>query len=298
VIFAEMPSWVKAPYDSPFVTAFPDPDIEVVPSSFVVTAKTTITTDHTISNGEAKAYGTSETRGTSDARSDTVTWNQWQEVSVTTPGLQSVSQTRGYVKPPPIPLSSLCSGHWALKVGCFIAEAFIGQAITEYGPVLVKESGKAIYNTSKSLIESLMSEPMSGTPDDFNLNNLQINKGLNQCVQPQGTRSPQSTLSELSCRPKSPILPVSGQQLAQDRALAVGIQDRNPGNQRIDYYSDGASSVGVRPVYDTSYPSLTLPVPSTTVTGGSSRGGALTTTHTEYEEHTISQSQQFSSSQS
>lgn len=83
---AEMPSWVKAPGNHPLVAAFPVPKIEVAESSLHVETVTTVTTDHVIGNGEEKSYSTAKTQGTSTSIADTVTRNQWQEVSVATPG--------------------------------------------------------------------------------------------------------------------------------------------------------------------------------------------------------------------
>jgi hypothetical protein len=80
VIFAEMPSWVKAPGNHPLVAAFPVPEIDVVPSSLHVVAVTTVTTDHTISQGTERSYSTAKTEGTSTSVANTVTWNEWQEV--------------------------------------------------------------------------------------------------------------------------------------------------------------------------------------------------------------------------
>ena len=84
-IFAEMPTWVKAPGNHPFVAAFPVPEIDIVPSSLKVETVTTVTTDHVISEGTEKSYSTAKTEGTSTSVADTVTWNEWEEVSVTTP---------------------------------------------------------------------------------------------------------------------------------------------------------------------------------------------------------------------
>ena len=89
-IFAEMPSWVKAPGNHPLVAAFPVPEIDVVPSSLHIVAVTTVTTDHTISQGTERSYSTAKTEGTSDSVANTVTWNNWQEVAVTKPGAASM----------------------------------------------------------------------------------------------------------------------------------------------------------------------------------------------------------------
>jgi hypothetical protein len=305
VIFAEMPSWVKPPYDSPFVAAFPDPDIEVVPSSFVVTAKTTITTDHTISNGEAKTHGTSETRGTSDARADTVTWNQWSEVSVTTPQSASQSRPRGLIIAPALGFCALHPTACATATAALVyagktaiecaGQAYVGQECWQW--TVVKKGAGDVYKAAKSLWGSLMSEPMQGTPDNFDFNTFQTTTFPNSCIQStQGGGVPRAPLAEdLTCKPKGQVVGISTQQQAENQGLTIYTQDRNPANQRHDYLSNNQTT-STRPVYEASYYSANLP--SVTTTSGSSRGGALTTTHTEYEEHTISQSQQFSSSQS
>ncbi|GIV80148.1 MAG: hypothetical protein KatS3mg050_4542 [Litorilinea sp.] len=72
LIFAEMPSWVKAPGHHPLVAAFPVPEIDVVESSLHVETVTTVTTDHTISEGTEKSYSTSKTEGTSTSVANTV----------------------------------------------------------------------------------------------------------------------------------------------------------------------------------------------------------------------------------
>ncbi|MGB5051468.1 MAG: CARDB domain-containing protein [Caldilineaceae bacterium] len=80
-IFAEMPTWVKAPGNHPFVAAFPVPEIDVVASSLKVETVTTVTTDHVISEGTEKSYSTAKTEGTSTSVANTETWNNWQETS-------------------------------------------------------------------------------------------------------------------------------------------------------------------------------------------------------------------------
>jgi hypothetical protein len=59
------------------VAAFPDPEVEVVPSSLKMASVTTITTEKTITKGEEHTYGTSTTRGTSTSVSNTKTWGSW-----------------------------------------------------------------------------------------------------------------------------------------------------------------------------------------------------------------------------
>ncbi len=89
VIFAEMPSWVKAPGSHPLVAGFPAPEVDVVESSIVVKTVTVVTTDHVIASGTEKSYSTARTEGTSTSVANTVTWNEWQEMSVSTPQMAS-----------------------------------------------------------------------------------------------------------------------------------------------------------------------------------------------------------------
>jgi hypothetical protein len=83
VLFPEMPGWVKAPGNHPLVAGLPLVEIDIVPSSLRVETVTTITTDKSISQGTEKSYSTAKTEGTSTSVEDTVTWNEWDEVSQT-----------------------------------------------------------------------------------------------------------------------------------------------------------------------------------------------------------------------
>jgi len=83
VLFPQMPSWVKAPGNHPLVAAYPEIEIDIVPSSLHVEAVTTVTTDHTIAEGTERSYSTSKTEGVSDSNADTEMWNEWQEMSTT-----------------------------------------------------------------------------------------------------------------------------------------------------------------------------------------------------------------------
>ena len=85
VIFAEMPSWVNAPGNSPFVAAYPIPEVEVVEGSWNVERVVVITTEKGEMTQHTNTYETSEMKGTSSSVADTVTWNDWQETSLATP---------------------------------------------------------------------------------------------------------------------------------------------------------------------------------------------------------------------
>ncbi|MGA9349578.1 MAG: hypothetical protein WBW48_12365, partial [Anaerolineae bacterium] len=81
-----MPGWVQAPGNHPAVAAFPVPEIDVVPSSLVMQAVTVVTTDRRVEQNEQHSYSTAKTEGTSTSLANTVTWNEWEEISKATPG--------------------------------------------------------------------------------------------------------------------------------------------------------------------------------------------------------------------
>jgi hypothetical protein len=85
IVPPQMPSWVEAPGNHPLVAAFPEPEIEVVEDSLRVDRVTVITTEEGEMTQETHTYETAVTHGTSSSVADTVTWNEWQEVSVSTP---------------------------------------------------------------------------------------------------------------------------------------------------------------------------------------------------------------------
>ena len=84
VVFSEMPAWVESPGSHPFAAAFPVPEVDIVQSSIRVQTITTVTTDHQISSGTERSYSTAKTEGTSTSVADTTSWNEWDEVSLTT----------------------------------------------------------------------------------------------------------------------------------------------------------------------------------------------------------------------
>ena len=80
-ILAEMPAWVVEPGNHPLVAAFPVPEVDVAESSLHVETVTVVTTDHVTTEGTEKSYSTAKTEGVSTSLANTVTWNEWQEVS-------------------------------------------------------------------------------------------------------------------------------------------------------------------------------------------------------------------------
>src|SRR6185369_17857997 len=79
------------------VAAVPSQHDSVTPSSLTVETATVVTTDRRVEKSEQRSYSTARTEGTSTSVADTVTWNDWQEVSTTTP-LAASSQSGATVR--------------------------------------------------------------------------------------------------------------------------------------------------------------------------------------------------------
>lgn len=78
LLFPQMPSWVSAPGNHPFVAALPKLEFKIVKDSsgadFKMQTATVVTTDERHEEGETKSYSTTKTNGTSTSNADTETW--------------------------------------------------------------------------------------------------------------------------------------------------------------------------------------------------------------------------------
>ncbi|MBP8121258.1 MAG: hypothetical protein KAZ26_01415 [Caldilineaceae bacterium] len=281
-IKASMPNWVLPPGDSPFVAAFPVPEVYVEPSSWHVERVTTITTSEGEMTQASHSYETSVARGESTSIADTVTWNNWEEVSeaVERPldpavGVKSVegfwNRVWGGVQivgGTALAVGTLvaCTGAAAITIGAAAVPcvpAIAGAAVV--GGALVGEGWGDLTNPdeSKDIIQNTTNNTTnyndySYNPDyyDFSEEN-NISLTLNQTLDTQGI-----------------VNSLDGVQYAinqQGTLLSRGLQDIS---------------------YQISRPRLTE-----THTNGQSWGGAQTTTHEVYEEHTISEGQAFTTGQ-
>ena len=81
-ISSNMPGWVDPPGASPFVAAYPQISIDVIPDSLQIILVATVTAGQAYSAGESFAYGTAETKGVSVGvgKTETHTWQEWMEV--------------------------------------------------------------------------------------------------------------------------------------------------------------------------------------------------------------------------
>lgn len=306
VIFSQMPSWVKPPYDSPFVAAFPEPDVEVIPSSFVVTAKTTVTTDHTISNGEANTYGTAETHGSSDSRADTTTWNTWNEVSLSVPVNPSARPQRLFA-PNEQQSDAGKLTDVALGVGgCWGLDKWKKLITVSGGLSRIFTLGSCLKFIKDNLhyVTDYFNPPAvysNGFGDDPPIQNFQKDENSCQPLQDQqylaspSRLNPRAVASGDYCGISGIHSPTSNEYLQfQGTSLANGQQNSGSGGESYVYTG---GQVRIQRVIPMVVPVAQVP-PVLTDTTGESHGGALTLTHTEYEEHTVSQSstKQFSQS--
>jgi hypothetical protein len=304
VIFAEMPSWVKAPGNHPLVAAFPVPEIDVVPSSLHVVAVTTVTTDHTISQGTERSYSTAKTEGTSTSVANTVTWNEWQEVS------ESLQQRQ---------LSALrVLSPQFLNVGCW----FGGWGNPERKRQCI-EAQK--YQQAKRIAEEGCKFKTGGS---WNIGFSKVIEAGYQSGQTQYS----SVFTDSRCKaalrrahaigsgqfnqeyplPEADINSLNTYQQVNVRYEPITIDNRKTNivlNNSLDTESIVASLEGLQFTYgqtgqliaDRLYEIseiLAAPVRTTTTTQGRSWGGSQTTTNTKYEEHTITNGEAFSSGES
>ena len=287
VIFAEMPSWVKAPGNHPLVAAFPVPEVDVVESSFHVQTVTTVTTDHTITQGTERSYSTSKTEGTSSSVSDTETWNQWEEIS------------RGHIQPVQMRFSRIqratFSVNWRqLRTGTLVLMKGALKS-TLGGIVSCGTEAVAAYvgaSSERGLCKQGVSLGLSDIQVGWNIIKDSWNKDKSQAEQNEQK-------CNLSCKDKVQGAHYGDTSSVEDQTKTIGQQDYARPISGQDYVVDDSGTLKGKRRYDISFPLLHLPaLQTTTTTRGSSHGGAHTTTHTEYEEHTITNGEAFSSSES
>jgi hypothetical protein len=298
IIFAEMPSWVEKPGDHPLVAAFPVPEIDVVESSLHVETVTTVTTDHTISEGEEQSYSTAKTEGTSSSVSNTETWSEWQEVSVsrTTPDYSSAASPsalsnwfdnllKGEAEFDATAQMQGQAGGAASGCGLSLAcaagsisnqiQAQIGKLELEGSLVKVQDAAVDVQNK------------LGEFKNSFNgwLQNANILS--NNCIGNCGDKIVDPTLSQQNHLDKSAE--------TQDRVLTPS------GIDVVVNPQDEVEQVVYNKTYPTTYfrgSSQGLPQITRGETEGHSVGGARTTTSGQYEEHTVTNAESFSSEES
>ncbi len=281
VIFAEMPSWVEAPGNHPLVAAFPVPEIDVVQSSLHVETVTTVTTDHTIGSGTERSYSTAKTEGTSTSVANTETWNEWQEVS------EAISQrVSGAQLLTASTEAFLASQDFWNRAGRFVggvSKAVLGVGAFA-GGTLCGASTKGIgwllgCAGVASVGWDLLKSGVGQAWDALSPEEMQEQAKPNTFVQGQSTNVTVDTSVDV---------------VLNNNFDTQGIVNAING-MRYAYNRNG--DLIANRLYDIAYV-LAQPVRTTTQTQGRSWGGSQTTTHEQYEEHTITNGEAFSSSES
>ncbi len=287
VIFAEMPTWVEAPGNHPLVTAFPIPEIDVVESSLHVETVTTVTTDHTISSGTERSYSTAKTEGTSTSVSQTKTWNNWEEVSDarTTPTINSPQNTNSSNT-----LINYQSTSVVVQQPKPSALGLVDSLIS-----LVEAPGK-VWNAGvqigNGINEAIYLTAAYGAPWNWNghldeYDEMQAREQIAKCQSSQTCRDPATGLLLLDGGPYAVNQQACGQQTQNFATGNSGV--------RTGLTDGGAISYRYQPMQV----NLNMPPTQThTETRGQSWGGAETTTNEQYEEHTITNGESFSSGES
>jgi hypothetical protein len=271
-IQANMPAWVESPGDNLFVAAFPVPEVSVVPGSWTVERVTTITTEQGEMTEATNSYATSIAQGQSTGIENTTTWNEWEEVSesVETPlntgqSLRSpesvgrrvwgAAQLIGGTAIAVVPAVACAAGTAAsLGIGAIPCAGIIAGAATIGGGI----AGQGWADLT--------------SPDEvqqqIEVNNLNSNMIINDV---SATASAQASIT------------------LNQNFDTQGIVNSLSG---VQYAINQQGELLARGLYDISY-AISQPRLTETRTNGRSWGGAQTTTQEEYEEHTITQGEQF-----
>lgn len=283
-IFAEMPAWVRSPGKHPFVAAYPVPVVELVESSLKVETVTNITTNYAISNGTERSYITAKTVGTETSRTDTQTWNHWEEISIASPhSTRSIAQG---------PVESFHPYERLGKAAILMGTGWTGIVKGCMAGALAGPKGCAVGAVIGLATIGWSTWELAGALKDIG----EQNRGEQaQCRVPENQLR---TNSISSCIPQGHVIVGTDGISSLSTYTGRHNQDRSHGNSVTSVVHDQATQVTEASKYQQiSYPIL-QPVPMRTETTGTSIGGAYSTTTSEYQEHTISNGEAFSSGES
>ncbi len=271
VFFKDLPNWVLAPGSSPYVAAFPIPEVSVVPGSWKVERITTITTSEGAMAQTTKEYGSSVTKGQSTSIADTVTWNNWEEVSesVETPltgNTLSVSEVSPESNPWRVTWGGvkLVGGAAVIGLGCLGGLA-TGPGVLATCAAGVIGGGITMGDGVVDIVEGLKS-------DD---------------VQPQQVYNIQNSANA------SATASAQASATVNNNIDFQGVVNSLDG---VQYAINQQGTLLARGLHDISY-AISQPRFTETRTNGHSWGGAQTITNEQYEEHTLSESEAFTTGQ-
>ncbi len=308
---ATMPSWVKSPGNHPLVAAFPVPEVDVVESSFHVQTVTTVTTDHTIGSGTERSYSTAKTEGTSTSVANTVTWNEWQEVSES---LQQRQISALHVSSPQFLNSIGCwFGGWGSqtrKRKCIEAKKYRqAKLIAEKG---CKFKNGGTWNFEGGLgFKGVANVGVGYTTGETQYSSVMTDSRCKAALR-KAHQVGSGQFNEEYPLPEDKINALNIHQSVNYRYDSINIDNRETNvvlNNSFDSGSIASGLEGLQYSYtqageliaDRLYEIsaiLAAPVRTETNTRGRSWGGSQTTTNTEYEEHTVTNGEAFSNSES
>lgn len=300
VLFPQMPSWVKAPGNHPLAAALPVVSIDIAEDSLSLERVTEITTEKGTMVQRSTTYSTAKTEGTSSSVADTVTWNEWQEVSLTTPlgGARAFSEfapaavSMQDARPQLLPILpavgaavALCGTYQAFGLGDLIGRSDLNSC---GGVVRQGISGilglPSYINSFAPPVTSINIDnipPGMSLDPDINLDNPVVADALRDCRI--------DSAGDLICVTARGL---TDQERADQGRQTTNSQDRNNGGSGRQVNHEGPSSLVVQNRFPVSIP-VARPLPTRTETSGRSWGGAQTTTHTQYEEHTVTNGEAF-----
>ncbi len=275
VISNDMPTWVGFPGKHPFAAAFPELKVSVSPT-FTVQLVTNVTTEQNHSANESRLYSTSITTGTSTSVANTESWNNWQETSVSTPQYSQLAGRNSIASPDIDALGWVKLGGSALAVagavgGVICTIATVGACL----PLAVAGLAGAVV--------ALGAEAKDQIDKD------QADAKANACDKDADRVLPKCVGKFSSSQP----LPVTAPMCTLERASS---QNMCPANQGTTYSSSQPQSGPVqntaRTNFQISYP-VQKQVPTVTTTSGSSHGTAVTTETSQHEDHTVTNGNQW-----
>ncbi|MFZ4848507.1 MAG: CARDB domain-containing protein [Caldilinea sp.] len=298
LLFPQMPAWVTAPGNHPLVAAFPKIEINIVANpdgkTFQVRLATVITTDERHEEGETKSYSTTKTEGTSTSNADTESWENWQEISRTDEATgvmnssaagSSRNSTVNIIESTNINTTNVNQIYTKITVKMAqkaksTPQGYLMGKVAQAADFAIDEAckevqcrkygGAIIGATARSVIDIF-------TGSD----NLQNAFQQNNC-------NPTALdWTNISCQLKSVGTLWKNNFDTRVDAATKAEQDANAANAGMNY-STGNGVMDAQTLYPISYPMPAF-VPTITETSGSSRGGARTTTHTTYEEHSVTE---------
>jgi hypothetical protein len=273
-IQASMPNWVLPPGDNPLVAAFPVPEVYVTPGSWTVETVTTITDGQGRTIEGTHSYETSVTRGESTSIADTVTWNNWEEVSqaIETPLGQQAQASASAISP------AFSTKDFVWGVGKMLGGVLVGGAGLVGGVLCETVVGCLVAGVAVPAGAELIKSGFIDAVDAFKPNDAQ-----------QGTNKYNITnVNNVSASATANASVVLNQNF--DFQGVVNSLDG------VQYAINRQGDLLARGLYDISY-QLSRPRYTETRTNGHSWGGAQTTTHEEYEEHSISEGEAFTTGQ-